>query len=178
MCITLFLYISLKLLHDYDVKMPNFTFYGGRKQATTKFSFSLTAVSKKSTPGKFNYIRHFQRIGLNAAKSEKTLIYFKSNVFTAVAVVDAKTPYCGPQWNLSNCVTPIKLVFYITEKRQPEVLTNYIQLFVGLVIGWSIFGTEWPCSNIWQKWNSFLCTVADDSNSLILLVVINQIFSK
>ena len=27
-------------LHDYDVKMPNFAFYGGRKQATTKFYFS------------------------------------------------------------------------------------------------------------------------------------------
>ena len=25
-----FLYISLPSLHDYDVKMPNFTFYGGR----------------------------------------------------------------------------------------------------------------------------------------------------
>ena len=25
-----FLYISLPLLFDYDVKMPNFTFYGGR----------------------------------------------------------------------------------------------------------------------------------------------------
>ena len=36
-----FLYISLPLLHDHDVKMPNFTFYGGRKQATTKFSFSF-----------------------------------------------------------------------------------------------------------------------------------------
>ena len=36
-----FLYISLPLLHDYDVKMPNFTFYGGRKQATGKFSFSF-----------------------------------------------------------------------------------------------------------------------------------------
>ena len=35
------LYISLPLLHDYDVKMPYFTFYGGRKQATTKFSFSF-----------------------------------------------------------------------------------------------------------------------------------------
>ena len=34
-----FLYISLPSLHDYDVKMPNFTFYGGRKQATTNFSF-------------------------------------------------------------------------------------------------------------------------------------------
>ena len=36
-----FLYTSLTLLHDYDVKMPNFTFYRGRKQATAKFSFSF-----------------------------------------------------------------------------------------------------------------------------------------
>ena len=36
-----FLYISLPLRHDYDVKMPNFTFYGGRKQAMRKFSFSF-----------------------------------------------------------------------------------------------------------------------------------------
>ena len=31
-----FLYISFPFLHDYDVKMPNFVFYGGCKQATTK----------------------------------------------------------------------------------------------------------------------------------------------
>ena len=36
-----FLYISLPSMHDYDVKMPNFTFFGGRKQATTNFSFSF-----------------------------------------------------------------------------------------------------------------------------------------
>ena len=36
-----FLHISLPLLHDYDVKMPSFTFCGGRKQATTNFSFSF-----------------------------------------------------------------------------------------------------------------------------------------
>ena len=36
-----YLYISLPVFHDYDVKMPNFTFYGVRKQATTKFYFSL-----------------------------------------------------------------------------------------------------------------------------------------
>ena len=36
-----FLYISLPSLHDYDGKMPNFTIYGGRKQATAKFSFSF-----------------------------------------------------------------------------------------------------------------------------------------
>ena len=36
-----FLYISLPFMKNYDVKMPNFTFYGVRKQATTKFYFSL-----------------------------------------------------------------------------------------------------------------------------------------
>ena len=29
----------LPFLHDYDIKMPNFAFYGERKQATTKFIF-------------------------------------------------------------------------------------------------------------------------------------------
>ena len=49
----------------------------------------------KSRPGKFAYFRHFQRIGISATKSEKTLIrliHFKSDVFAAVAAVDAKTP--------------------------------------------------------------------------------------
>ena len=36
-----FLYISLPSLHDYDVKVPNCKFYGGRKQATTNLFFSL-----------------------------------------------------------------------------------------------------------------------------------------
>ena len=38
-----FLYISFLFLHDYDVKMPNFAFYRGRKQATTKLYFSFCA---------------------------------------------------------------------------------------------------------------------------------------
>ena len=36
-----FLYISLPSLHDYDMKMPNCKFYGGRKQATTNLFLSL-----------------------------------------------------------------------------------------------------------------------------------------
>ena len=36
-----FFYISLSFLHDYDMKMSNFAFYGGRKQATTKVFFSF-----------------------------------------------------------------------------------------------------------------------------------------
>ena len=37
---TLFLYISLPPLHDYNVKLPNFTFCRGREQKTTTFFFS------------------------------------------------------------------------------------------------------------------------------------------
>ena len=36
-----FLYISMPSLHDYDVKMPNFTMYRGSTQATTKFPLSF-----------------------------------------------------------------------------------------------------------------------------------------
>ena len=36
-----FLYISLPSLHDYDVKIPNFMFSGGRKQAMTNCFFSF-----------------------------------------------------------------------------------------------------------------------------------------
>ena len=49
--------------------------------------------SPRNQPGKFAYIRHFQRIGINATKFEKELIHFKSDVFADVAVADAKTPY-------------------------------------------------------------------------------------
>ena len=41
-----FLYISQPSLHDYNVKMPNFKFFRGRKQATTKFSFSFLACTR------------------------------------------------------------------------------------------------------------------------------------
>ena len=50
-----FLYISLPLLRDYDVKMPSFTFYGGRITSDDKLFFlflNLSAVPKKSTPQK------------------------------------------------------------------------------------------------------------------------------
>ena len=36
-----FLYIFWPLPHVCEVKMPSFTFYGGRKQVTTNFSFSF-----------------------------------------------------------------------------------------------------------------------------------------
>ena len=74
MCITLFLYISLSSLHDLDVKMPNFIFYGGREQATTHIFLSLlnlSEVPRYSIPGKFADNWHFQRFGINTTKFEK-----------------------------------------------------------------------------------------------------------
>ena len=55
-------------------------------------SLNLRVVPKKSTPGKLTYIRHFQQITINETKFEKMLVHFKSDVFTAVAVVNAKLP--------------------------------------------------------------------------------------
>ena len=65
------------------MKMPNFTFYGGRKQA--RKNLNLSAVPKK-----FTYILTFS---LNWNKhAKKTQIHFNSDVFAALAVVDAKAP--------------------------------------------------------------------------------------
>ena len=64
-----FLYISFPLIHDYDMKMPNFTFYGVQtSEDEILFLFlNLSVVPKKSTPEKFAYIRHFQQIGIIAS---------------------------------------------------------------------------------------------------------------
>ena len=64
-----------------------------RRRIFFSLSLDLGAVLKKSTPGKFAYTCHFQQIGINATKIEKTGIHFKTDVFAAVAVVDAKAPY-------------------------------------------------------------------------------------
>ena len=75
-----FLCISLLLLHDYDVKTPSFTFYGGCKTSDDKLFFlflNLSAVPKKSTSGKLAYISYFQRIEINVTMLEKRPIYFK-----------------------------------------------------------------------------------------------------
>ena len=55
---------------------------------------NLSAVLKKTTPEKFVYTCHFQQIGINATKIEKTGIHFKTDIFAAVAAADAEAPYC------------------------------------------------------------------------------------
>ena len=53
---------------------------------------NLTAVPKKSIPGKFAYIWRFQQIVRNAEKVFKSQIHFKSDVFAALASPMLKLP--------------------------------------------------------------------------------------
>jgi len=91
-----FLYISLPLLHDYNVTLPNFTLYEGREHETTIFFFFLwTSIQsfriqlQKNSPTLFWQI---EQDGIRAKKFEAVRIHFLYDVFTAIAVVDAKAP--------------------------------------------------------------------------------------
>ena len=89
------MYISFPSLHDCGVKIPNFTFMEDVK----KRERILLPLSKlECGPQEINSreIRlhlQCQQIGISATKFEKTRIHFKSEVFDAVALVDAKAPY-------------------------------------------------------------------------------------
>ena len=54
----IFLYISLLSPPDYDVKMPNFTFYGERKQSMTIFFLflNLSEVPRKQINSRGIYL--------------------------------------------------------------------------------------------------------------------------
>ena len=62
-----------------------------------RISFSLSKL--ECGPQEINsreirlHLGNFQQIGINAIKIEKTGIHFKTDVFAAVAVVDAKAFY-------------------------------------------------------------------------------------
>ena len=93
------LYISFPFLHDYDLKMPHFAFYGGRKQATTNFFFlflSLNIVPWNSASGGFAYNWQSKWVGIIAMKTERTQIHFLSDVLVAVVSLDLKVPNDTP----------------------------------------------------------------------------------
>ena len=79
-----FLYISLPSLHDYNVKLPNFTFCRGREQKTTTFLFFSWTLMH--SPKKLANIWRIKRDGISAIKFEAAQIHFLSDVFVAVAV--------------------------------------------------------------------------------------------
>ena len=81
-----FLYISLPLLLDYDVKMPNFAFHGERKQATTKLEFNFRRVRLHLTIAN-KWVEHDNR-----GKDLKR-IHRLSDVLVAVASLDLKVTF-------------------------------------------------------------------------------------
>ena len=68
-----FAYISLPSLHDYHVKMPNFTFCEGRKQAMTKFILfmNLDMVDRNSAPEEFACIWQSKRVGIITIEAKR-----------------------------------------------------------------------------------------------------------
>ena len=82
-------------LHDFDVRLRNFTFCWGREHKTTTFfsffktflqSFRILIQLQKNMPCN---IWRIERDGRRAIKFEAARIHFYSVVFTAVAVVVA-----------------------------------------------------------------------------------------
>ena len=70
-----FLYISLPSLHDYNVKVPKFTFSRGREHKTTTFYlFSWTLIQSF----KIQLQEHLKRDGISAIKFKAERIHFLS----------------------------------------------------------------------------------------------------
>ena len=85
-----FLYISLPSLHNYNVKMPNFTFYGGSEQTTmTFFFFSWILINSllEFNPETFANIWRIERDAIRAIKFEAARIHFFTAVCVAVAIL-------------------------------------------------------------------------------------------
>ena len=63
------------------------------KRRRISFSlFKLECGPQVINSREFAYTCHFQQIGINATKIEKMGIHFETDVFAAVAVVDAEAP--------------------------------------------------------------------------------------
>ena len=84
-------YISLRSLHDREMKFPNSMFYVGQKHKTMIFSFflNLDMVLENSVPKKFAYCWQINRNGIFAMRFETAQTHFVIKVFAAVAVVVA-----------------------------------------------------------------------------------------
>ena len=79
-------YISLLSLQDYDVKILNFTFYGGHKTTISSLFLNLNRVLKNSTPEKFSSVCQIhERKEIRAMKFDKARIHKFSDVTAAVA---------------------------------------------------------------------------------------------
>ena len=81
-------------MDDYDVKVPNFTILEGSEYKTAPFfsfpelRYSLLEFNSR----KFSSIWRIKRDRISALKFKAARVHFLSEVFVAVAVVDALAP--------------------------------------------------------------------------------------
>ena len=144
-----FWYISLPSPHDYCMKFPDGTFYGGRKHTTKNFFFlflNVGAVSKNSSPENVTYICHLRQVGIIATTFEKTQIHFNSDVLAAVALVVAKFPFyavwrtTSPLCNVRNstkgkyCAIALILKITLFSLVQLKSIWCYFLLFFFVVV--------------------------------------------
>ena len=81
-----FAYISLPSLHDFHVKMLNFTFCEGRKQAKIFFLFmNLDMVDRNSAQEEFACIWQSKWVGVITIETEKIWVHSSCDVFVVVS---------------------------------------------------------------------------------------------
>ena len=83
-------------MDDYDVKVPNFTILEGSEYRTAPFFFSFPELRYsllEFNSRKFSSILRILRDRISSFKFKAAQIHFLSDVFVAVAVVDALAPY-------------------------------------------------------------------------------------
>ena len=110
-----FWYISLSPLHDYDVKILNFTFCRGCEHNTeTFFAFSWTSIQsfRIQVHKKIVNIWPIERNGISAIKFEEARLHFLRDIFAAVAVVVAIRSLISNDLLLQNwrCFRPARIL--------------------------------------------------------------------
>ena len=102
-------------LHDYDVKPPNLTFYGGRGHTTTNFRSSFWTWIKSlriQHQEKVAYIWHIERVQIDANKFEKTQIHFLATFSLPSSSSLLKVP--DVRWVWTSCSSPGRCCSYHT----------------------------------------------------------------
>ena len=81
-------------LHDFNVKVPNFTFCGGHESKTTFVFFSWTPILSFKIQLQKNLTRfdELTKDGISAIKFEAMRIHFLRDVFKAVSVIVVWAP--------------------------------------------------------------------------------------
>ena len=101
----MFLYISLPLLLDYDVKMPNFAFHGEIKQATTKLEFNFKRV-------RLHLTIESKCVEIIEIKTERTQIHCLSDVLVAIASLDLKVTFICSSWTYRNNTSRNRVILF------------------------------------------------------------------